>query len=125
MNRVICRLQGLQLRQIVTSFVLAIAFLFIQAFGFESQMLAAALPLTPEASSYQVESDYAGKEQVGTLKEKVENAVDNVVEKLNLNEPLPESTKEFLGQTEDKVDETVEPITGDRGYFKEESQVRK
>ena len=119
MNRVICRLQGLQLRQIVTSFVLAIAFLFIQAFGFESQMLAAALPLTPEASSYQVESDYAGKEQVGTLKEKVENAVDNVVEKLNLNEPLPETTKEFLGDVESKVDETVEPITGERGYYKE------
>jgi hypothetical protein len=43
---------------------------------------------------------------------------DNVREKLNLDEPLPESTKEFLGTTQKKVDNAVEPITGTKeGYY--------
>lgn len=50
-------------------------------------------------------------------KNKLEEAIDTVVEKLNLNEPLPESTKEFLQDVEEKVEETVSPITGDTSGF--------
>ncbi|MBW4672042.1 MAG: hypothetical protein KME60_32610 [Cyanomargarita calcarea GSE-NOS-MK-12-04C] len=43
---------------------------------------------------------------------------DNVREKLNLDEPLPESTKEFLNSTEKSVEKAVEPITGIKeGYY--------
>jgi hypothetical protein len=43
---------------------------------------------------------------------------DNVREKLNLDEPLPESTKEFLNSTEKNVEKAVEPITRTQeGYY--------
>ena len=101
------------MKRIIAGFMLAIALFF------SFDQFAVAKALTPEAESYQVEPDYAGKGMVETVKEKIEAATENVVEKLNLNEPLPESTKEFLGDVESKVDETVEPITGERGYYKE------
>jgi hypothetical protein len=45
-------------------------------------------------------------------------AVETVREKLNLDEDLPRSTKEFLKDTEERVEETVEPITGtSKGYY--------
>ncbi|GAX41762.1 hypothetical protein NIES4075_27590 [Tolypothrix sp. NIES-4075] len=45
-------------------------------------------------------------------KNPLQSIADNVREKLNLDEPLPESTKEFLGSTEKRVEKAVEPITG-------------
>jgi hypothetical protein len=48
----------------------------------------------------------------------LKETAENVREKLNLDEPLPRSTKEFLRSTEERVEETVEPITGiDKGYY--------
>ena len=41
----------------------------------------------------------------------LQSIADNVREKLNLDEPLPESTKEFLAPTEKKVEKAVEPTT--------------
>ena len=101
------------MQRIIAGLMLAIALFF------SCDQFALAKALTPEAESYQVEPNYAGKNAVETIKEKIESATENVVEKLNLNEPLPESTKEFLSDVESKVDETVEPITGERGYYKE------
>uniref|UniRef100_UPI000693289E hypothetical protein n=1 Tax=Hassallia byssoidea TaxID=482630 RepID=UPI000693289E len=50
-------------------------------------------------------------------KNPLQSIADNVREKLNLDEPLPESTKEFLGETEKRVEKAVEPITGTKeGY---------
>jgi hypothetical protein len=48
----------------------------------------------------------------------LKEAVETVREKLNLDEDLPRSTKEFLKDTEERVEETVEPITGtSKGYY--------
>jgi hypothetical protein len=48
----------------------------------------------------------------------IQEAIETVREKLNLDEDLPRSTKEFLKETEETVEETVEPITGTRkGYY--------
>lgn len=45
---------------------------------------------------------------------------ENIREKLNLDEPLPESTKEFLNSSENKVDKVVSLITREsRGYYEE------
>ncbi|MBD2021761.1 hypothetical protein H6F43_16395 [Leptolyngbya sp. FACHB-36] len=49
---------------------------------------------------------------------KLKGIADNVREKLNLDEPIPQSTREFLGDAEEKVDEAVRPVTGNSGYFK-------
>jgi uncharacterized protein YjbJ (UPF0337 family) len=49
---------------------------------------------------------------VDTGKNPLQSIADNVREKLNLDEPLPESTKEFLDSTQKRVEKAVEPITG-------------
>ncbi|MEC4819191.1 MAG: hypothetical protein SAK29_38855, partial [Scytonema sp. PMC 1069.18] len=50
----------------------------------------------------------------------LKGAADNIREKLNLDEPLPRSTKEFLRSTERRVENTVDPVTGTRkGYYQE------
>ena len=56
--------------------------------------------------------------KVGKSENPFEEALETVREKLNLDEDLPRSTKEFLKETEEAVEETVEPITGTRkGYY--------
>ncbi|WP_311381504.1 hypothetical protein ACOWPH_25950 [Anabaena sp. PCC 7938] len=45
---------------------------------------------------------------------------DNIKEKLNLDESIPESTREFLDDVQTNVEKSVEPITGTRhGYYQE------
>jgi hypothetical protein len=66
---------------------------------------------TPNAS---LETD---TKSVDTGKNPLQKIADNVRQKLNLDEPLPESTKEFLDSTEKRVEKAVEPITGTKeGY---------
>jgi hypothetical protein len=67
----------------------------------------------PKANTYDVEQDepfYQSntyeKERKQTAGEKAESLKDEVVEKLNLNEPLPKSTKKFIKQVKGE-----EPIT--------------
>lgn len=51
-------------------------------------------------------------------KNPLKSFAENVKEKLNLDEPVPESTKEFLDSTEERVEKVVEPITGTKeGYY--------
>lgn len=45
-------------------------------------------------------------------KNPLKSFAENIKEKLNLDEPLPESTKEFLGSTEKRVEKALAPITG-------------
>ncbi|MGJ5672773.1 MAG: hypothetical protein ACR9NN_04015 [Nostochopsis sp.] len=48
----------------------------------------------------------------------LKDTADNIREKLNLDEPLPQSTKDFLKSTKDKTEELVEPITNTKeGYY--------
>jgi uncharacterized protein YjbJ (UPF0337 family) len=63
---------------------------------------------TPHAS-LPLETD---AKPVDTAKNPLQSIADNVREKLNLDEPLPESTKEFLNSTEKRIEKAVEPITG-------------
>lgn len=80
---------------------------------------AQATPLTPEAKAYQVDhSDTQVRINPGQYKEKAEetgnqlgeslkNTADTVRERLNLDQPLPESTKDFFKQVRGE-DVTVE-----------------
>lgn len=98
-----------------------------QFFNSGNSLLAQSATITPEGDYYQVAPEYAGKGPVNSVKETVKNATENVVEKLNLNEPLPPETKKFLNQVENSVGQNVEPITGNQeGYFdKENTQIRR
>lgn len=69
---------------------------------------------TPHASLPPLETD---TKSVDT-KNPLQSIADNVREKLNLDEPIPESTKEFLNSTEKTVEKAAEPITGTKeGYY--------
>ncbi|MGV0024244.1 hypothetical protein [Phormidesmis priestleyi] len=50
---------------------------------------------------------------------KIKDITETVREKLNLDEPIPESTREFLSDVENKVDNTVGKVSGEKpGYYK-------
>lgn len=106
MKRVISFLQTIRLRQIITVFLAGITLWVSSAFGYGSELQAQANTQTPEATSSQVNrsgAEDAGDGLIDTLK----SAADNVREKLNLDEPLPESTKEFLDTAKEKANEAV------------------
>ncbi|PLZ96037.1 hypothetical protein CEN50_20145 [Fischerella thermalis CCMEE 5268] len=58
------------------------------------------------------------KSMADNAKRNLKNTAENVREKLNLDEPLPKSTKEFLNSTKQKTEDLVKPITKNReGYY--------
>jgi hypothetical protein len=117
MNRIISRLQSVLARAILTTVIVGTTFLINVALGFGNPLPAHALPLlTIDSSSYAVDPD---KERLPTYakadgnqkpdliensRDKLKNAADNIREKLNLAQPLPESRKEFLNGDKDKTD---------------------
>lgn len=57
---------------------------------------------------------------IDRAQDKLEDISDNVREKLNLDQPVPDSTKRFLRNTQEKFEDTVEPITGkEKGFYQE------
>ena len=106
MKRVIYFLQTIRLRQIITVFLAGITLWVSSAFGYGGELQAQANTQTPEATSSQV--NRSGAEDGGDgLIDTLKSAADNVREKLNLDEELPRSTKEFLDTTQDKANEAV------------------
>ncbi|WP_315789297.1 hypothetical protein [Fischerella sp. JS2] len=58
------------------------------------------------------------KSMAENAKRNLKNTAENVREKLNLDEPLPKSTKDLLNSTKQKTEDLVEPITKNReGYY--------
>jgi len=54
----------------------------------------------------------SAKETISDNSNVIQKVADNVREKLNLDEPVPQSTKDFLSDVQQKVDDVVAPITG-------------
>jgi hypothetical protein len=84
---------------------------------------------TPEGVYYKAVPDEDRINKSNDLSENAQGGLkavaDNVREKLNLDEPLPRSTKEFLRSTEKRVENAVEPVTGQpEGYYQEPPTVR-
>ena len=116
MIRVIRRLQQIQLRQVLSAFLVGMTLFLSAALGQMSYVPSAqAAVTTPEATRYnpdgsstgtasgiQIDAKNSNKnlqentEDAGGFVGAIKDAAENVTEKLNLNEPLPESTKEFL-----------------------------
>jgi hypothetical protein len=97
-----------RLRQILTVFLAGVTF-FVGA-AFSSNLQAQAASMTPEATQYQVDSSAAGASNQYQAKPKSDlgDALDNVREKLNLDEPVYEGTKVFGEQVKEKVRETLD-----------------
>lgn len=122
-------------------FLLATAVLLGTAFSDGTQSPAIAKPMTPEAAAYEIDHadspeaagrtirqqarDYkqelrqdanytqqAAKSAAKGTQNKLEQAADTIREKLNLDEPVPQSTKDFLNDTRENVDAAVRPVTG-------------
>lgn len=120
-------MKKLNLRKFIVISLATITLFFGQIFNSGDLLIAQSTSITPEGDYYQVAPEYSGKGTVDSVKQTVKNATENVVEKLNLNEPLPPSTKKFLNQIENSVDNSAKPITGSQeGYFeKEHTQIRR
>ncbi|KOP25203.1 hypothetical protein AMR41_17510 [Hapalosiphon sp. MRB220] len=133
MNRIISLVKSLRLRQIMTVVLAGLTIFVMQAFT----------NVLPAQADNTVESPY-GYYYKGTPDENVVNrdfdkninlrnnersltdnasknlkdTADNIREKLNLDEPLPQSTKDFLRSTKEKTEDLVEPMTNSReGYY--------
>jgi hypothetical protein len=126
MIRVIRGLQKIQLRQVLSAFLAGMMLFLGATLGQLSYVPVAQAAATPEATQYnsdgnktgtasgiQIDTKNAQKnlqrntEDGGGFVGAIKDAAENVTEKLNLNEPLPESTKEFLdGVTNDPADAT-------------------
>jgi hypothetical protein len=113
------------LRQTVIVFLIGLTFLGIQTFSYGNAMLVAQADTvkTPEGIYYKGtpdESEIRNNQQVDNNRNDIKRAANNIREKLNLDEPVPQSTKKFLKSTERKVERAVKPITGSpKGYYQE------
>ncbi|MEH2421538.1 MAG: hypothetical protein V7K48_11625 [Nostoc sp.] len=124
MNRVISWLRNVRISQILV--VSLVGFMFLLGQAFSDINVALADVTTPEGTYYKVIPNEQGEirndTQVKDTQNSIKGAVDNIREKLNLDEKTPRATKEFLKSTENKVEKTVEPLTGEKeGYYQSPS----
>jgi hypothetical protein len=116
MKKLVYWFKSLILKRTDAVAAIGLSLLLISALSYPN-MAAQAATLTPEASRYSVPEpdspiDINNNNPIENLKENLEDTKETIVEKLNLNEPLPESTKDFLRSTENRIEDTFEPITG-------------
>ncbi|MEH2252827.1 hypothetical protein [Nostoc sp.] len=124
MNRVISWLRNVRISQILV--VSLVGFMFLLGQAFSDINVALADVTTPEGTYYKVIPNEQGEirndTQIKDTQNSIKGAVDNIREKLNLDEKTPRATKEFLKSTENKVEKTVEPLTGEKeGYYQSPS----
>ncbi|MBD2102116.1 hypothetical protein H6F94_14720 [Leptolyngbya sp. FACHB-261] len=133
MKQLISLLPAIRVRAILTAFLVGVVLLADLVFGYGQPLPAhAAKALTPEVKSYQSGQVKSDRDESATRssnsqadsqrdlynqdslqensKNKLQEAADNVREKLNLDEPLPPSTKKFINQLQD--DNPTNALTG-------------
>lgn len=116
MNRLTSWLQNFLVRVVLTTLLVGIAVL-----GFGNQLTAQAVPFSAEAATYQGnrtdtdnELSKTGNQQVDNPRQNLKDTADNIREKLNLDEPIPQSTKDFFNSVQESVKETAETVTGQK-----------
>ncbi len=125
MKRLFSWLQNILLRQIIVIFLIGFAFFSFQTFNYGNDLMLAKADTvkTPEGIYYKGTPDSASirnDQQIDHVQKNLKETAENVREKLNLDEPTPRATKEFLDSVQTQVEDTVEPITGTRhGYYQE------
>ncbi|MGB7894558.1 MAG: hypothetical protein WCF82_22025 [Microcoleus sp.] len=89
-------------------FAVGIALIFSSELEFSgNKMQANATHLTPEATSYEVARP--DRQPTTDIEKGGNDAVDNIREKLNLDQPIAPSTKKFIESVKDNVGEAVTP----------------
>ncbi|NQE38162.1 hypothetical protein [Microcoleus asticus] len=89
-------------------FAVGIALIFsseLQLSG--NKMQAIATPLTPEAKSYEIA--LPDRQPTSDIEKDARGVVDNITEKLNLDQPIAPSTKRFIESVKNNVGEAVTP----------------
>ncbi|MEH1838296.1 MAG: hypothetical protein V7L20_05940 [Nostoc sp.] len=98
MNRVISWLRNIRISQILVVFLAGFIFLLGQAFTYVN--VAQADVTTPEGTYYKGVPDGEGEirndTQTTNSQNSIKSAVDNIREKLNLDEKTPKATKDFF-----------------------------
>lgn len=111
MNRVISSLRNIRISQILVVFLVGFMFLLGQAFNYVNVAQADTVR-TPEATYYKGvpdEGEMRNDTQIKNAQNPLKDAVDNIREKLNLDEKPPQATKEFF----DPTSKTAEDKEGD------------
>lgn len=113
MKQVISLLKNLRLRQVLSVFLVATA-LFLSAPFIPSnatQALAAGA-VTPEGTAYEIDKASSPGSSIPQKplppNTNGKNLGETLRERLNLDQPVPESTKEFFGSVKDKAGEILE-----------------
>lgn len=137
--RTISLMKNIRLRQIVTVFLVVLAFLVSTAFDIRGNYLQAwAEPVTPEATSYNTnKSEAPNRMKAERIEENAEksakllekegikvtnraaeaakdpnkNLFESIKEKLNLDEPIDPGTKEFVEEIKEGASEVVKAPT--------------
>ncbi|MGI2902147.1 hypothetical protein [Tolypothrix sp. VBCCA 56010] len=104
--KVIYSHKNFRLHQIFKAILVVFAILFLQCFGDINVLPALAdTAKTPEAKYYNAQPTEKDKQLIDNAKKNLKGIGENVRDKLNLDEPLPQSTKEFLNSTKEKADQ--------------------
>jgi len=128
MNRIFSWLKSFLLLQSVVLFLVGLTFFGLGVVNSDNILVASAdTVVSPEGVYYHgtpdesinkdINNNYDGNGVVESAKNSLKETADNVREKLNLDEPLPRSTKKFLKSTEERVEKAVEPVTGTRQAY--------
>lgn len=124
MNRVISWLQNIHISQILVVFLVGFMFLLGQAFS--NVNVAQADVKTPEGTYYKGTPNEQGEirndTQITNSQNPLKSAVDNIREKLNLDEKTPEATKEFFDPTRNTTEDKASSSNREReGYYRNTS----
>lgn len=119
MTRINSRARKTSLRRVLATFLVGCAFLasaFLGTLSYEQPAYAAS---STSAKGYQTDQNLrqtkASAEEKDGLVESVKDTADNVREKLNLDQPLPESTKDFFKQVKGEDVTVEEPRPSGKG----------
>ncbi|MBD2628814.1 hypothetical protein [Trichormus variabilis] len=123
MNQFLNLLQRKIFPSIVVISLVTFTFFGFPALNYSNSLAQADTVKTPEGIYYKGTPD-TGKirndKQVENAPKKLKETAENIKERLNLDEPVPDATKEFLEDVQTNVEKTVEPITGTRrGFYQE------
>ncbi|MBN3876195.1 MULTISPECIES: hypothetical protein [unclassified Nostoc] len=124
MNRVISWLRNIRISQIVVVFLVGFMFLLGQAFSYTN--IALADVKTPEGTYYKGTPNEQGEirndTQINNTQKSqnpIKSTVDNIREKLNLDEKPPEATKEFFDPTTNRTGDETSSLSKTReGYYR-------
>lgn len=114
MSGIVFGLRRMSLRRIITACLVGLIVFVSTAVGSFSFIQPAQAAPTQQATDYQANQSN-GDEASGGLVESIKNTAETVKEKLNLDQPLPQSTKTFIKQVQGEDVEAEEPIPFGKG----------